>query len=112
MAHTSQTLNVAIAGLGVASNQILPAMVGTPDVQEIARRIASGDLGHLAAINIWSFTDWMLRARMPQEVDPKLGGGVVYRQGPHQVDTARLLGGGMVRSVRAMAGEWMPERHC
>ncbi|HEY3115258.1 MAG TPA: Gfo/Idh/MocA family oxidoreductase, partial [Chloroflexota bacterium] len=83
-----------------------------PDVQQIARMIASGELGHLAAINIWSFTDWMLRARMPQEVDPSLGGGVVYRQGPHQVDTARLLGGGMVRSVRARAGEWMPERQC
>lgn len=83
-----------------------------PDIQQMARMIAKKELGALAAINIWSYTDWMLRARMPQEVDPESGGGVVYRQGPHQVDTARLLGGGMVRSVRAMAGQWMPERPC
>src|SRR5262249_50932806 len=38
------------------------------------------------------------------------GGGVPYRQGPHQVDTVRLLGGGLVRSVRAQVGQWLPER--
>ncbi|HEX6511413.1 MAG TPA: hypothetical protein VF157_03880, partial [Chloroflexota bacterium] len=38
------------------------------------------------------------------------GGGVVYRQGPHQIDTLRLLGGGLVRSVRAQVGQLMPER--
>jgi phthalate 4,5-cis-dihydrodiol dehydrogenase len=32
--------------------------------------------------------------------------GVVLNQGPHQIDVVRLLGGGMVRSVRAMAGRW------
>jgi phthalate 4,5-cis-dihydrodiol dehydrogenase len=34
----------------------------------------------------------------------------VYRQGPHQVDAIRLLGGGMVRSVRGSVGDWMTER--
>src|SRR5437764_2854215 len=29
---------------------------------------------------------------------------------PHIVDSIRTLGGGMVRSVRAMVGAWMPER--
>jgi phthalate 4,5-cis-dihydrodiol dehydrogenase len=43
------------------------------------------------------------------ELDTALGGGVCYRQAPHQVDIARLLGGGMVRSVRAAAGCWDPE---
>jgi phthalate 4,5-cis-dihydrodiol dehydrogenase len=38
------------------------------------------------------------------------GGGMPYRQGPHQVDTVRILGGGMLRSVRAHVGQWMPER--
>ena len=47
---------------------------------------------------------------VPQELDTRTGGGLVYRQGPHQVDTVRLLGGGRVRSVRAMTGQWFPGR--
>ena len=46
----------------------------------------------------------------PMSSDFKQGGGVPYRQGPHQVDTVRLLGGGLVRSVRAQTGDWMKER--
>ncbi|HEY8692780.1 MAG TPA: Gfo/Idh/MocA family oxidoreductase [Chloroflexota bacterium] len=81
-----------------------------PAIRAMRQVVASGELGKLAAIHSWMSTDWMLRPRMPQELDLALGGGVVYRQGPHQVDTVRLLGGGMVRSVRAMTGQLMPER--
>ena len=81
-----------------------------PAIQQMRRVIASGELGRVYALNTWMSTDWMLRPRMPQELDVALGGGVVYRQGPHQIDTIRLLGGGMVRSVRAMTGQWMKER--
>ena len=81
-----------------------------PAIRAMRQIVASGELGRLAAIHTWMSTDWMLRPRMPQELDLALGGGVVYRQGPHQVDTVRLLGGGMVRSVRAMTGQLMPER--
>lgn len=72
--------------------------------------VRSGELGELRALQVLSYTDWIFRPRMPQELDLSLGGGVVYRQGPHQVDTVRLLGGGLVRSVRAMTGQWVPER--
>ena len=72
--------------------------------------VRDGELGRLRALQVLSYTDWIFRPRMPQELDLSLGGGVVYRQGPHQVDTVRLLGGGMVRSVRAMTGQWVPER--
>jgi phthalate 4,5-cis-dihydrodiol dehydrogenase len=82
------------------------------NIQEMRRVIRTGELGRLQAINIWAYTDWMLRSRMPQEVDLSQGGGIVYRQGPHQVDTVRLLGGGMLRSVRAMASAWMEARPC
>jgi len=34
----------------------------------------------------------------------------VHRQGPHQIDVLRLLGGGKLRSVRGTMGQWMPER--
>jgi len=72
--------------------------------------VALGELGKICAINVWSYTDWIFRARMPQEVDLATGGGVPYRQGPHQADTVRLLGGGLVRSVRAQTGQWFPNR--
>ena len=78
--------------------------------QAMRRLIRSGELGDVQAINVWSYTDWMFRPRMPQELDIRTGGGIVYRQGPHQVDTVRLLGGGRVRSVRAMTGKWFPGR--
>ncbi len=73
--------------------------------QAMRRLITSGEIGDVQAINVWSYTDWMFRPRIPQELDIRTGGGIVYRQGPHQVDTVRLLGGGRVRSVRAMTGK-------
>ena len=82
----------------------------SPGIQAMRRVIQSGELGKVCAINVWSFSDWMLRPRLPEEVNPALGGGVVFRQTPHQIDSVRLLGGGMVRSVRATTGQWMPER--
>jgi phthalate 4,5-cis-dihydrodiol dehydrogenase len=81
-----------------------------PAIRAMRKVVKSGELGRLCALHTWMYTDWMLRPRMPAELDLKLGGGVVYRQGPHQIDTIRLLGGGMVRSVRAMTGQWMGER--
>jgi phthalate 4,5-cis-dihydrodiol dehydrogenase len=74
------------------------------------RVIQSGKYGKLRALNIWSYSDWMLRPRTADELDLAQGGGIPYRQGPHQVDTVRLLGGGLLRSVRAQIGQWLPER--
>ena len=34
---------------------------------------------------------------------------MLYRQGPHQIDVVRSIGGGMVRSVRGIAGRWHPD---
>jgi phthalate 4,5-cis-dihydrodiol dehydrogenase len=72
--------------------------------------IRSGKLGRLCALNVWANSDWMLRPRTADELDVTQGGGIPYRQGPHQVDTVRLLGGGMLRSVRAQTGQWLAER--
>jgi phthalate 4,5-cis-dihydrodiol dehydrogenase len=79
-------------------------------VRAMHKIVRSGKLGRLCALNLWAYTDWMLRPRTPDELDLSQGGGIPYRQGPHQVDTVRLLGGGMLRSVRAQVGQWMPER--
>lgn len=81
-----------------------------PLVQEMRRIVTSRELGKLCAINIWAYTGWMLSPRMPQEVDETLGGGIVWRQAPHQIEAVRWLAGGLVRSVRAMTGRWRPER--
>jgi phthalate 4,5-cis-dihydrodiol dehydrogenase len=82
----------------------------TLPIRAMRRVIESGTYGQLRALNIWSYSDWMLRPRTADELDLSQGGGIPYRQGPHQVDTVRLLGGGMLRSVRAQVGQWMPER--
>jgi len=81
-----------------------------PTIQAMKRVVRSGELGRMYSVNCWLYTDWLLKPRMPEEVDVNLGGGVVYRHGPHLIDTIRMLGGGMVRSVRAAVGQWLPER--
>jgi len=72
--------------------------------------IASGRLGRVRMINTWCFTDWIYRPRRPEELVSDLGGGVTHRQGSHQFDIIRLLGGGLVKSVRATAFDWDPAR--
>ena len=81
-----------------------------PPVRKMRQIVVNGELGRLCMINTWNFNEFMYRPRMPQELDPTKGGNVVYNQGPHQVDIVRLIGGGMVRSVRAMTGVWDPKR--
>jgi phthalate 4,5-cis-dihydrodiol dehydrogenase len=79
-------------------------------VRKMREVLASGELGRLRAMSTWCATDWMLRPRRPDELDMASGGGIAYRQSPHQVDTMRLLAGGMAHSVRAMTGAWMAPR--
>src|SRR5919198_947897 len=80
-------------------------------VRKMREIVVSGALGRLRAMTTWSATDWMLRPRRPDELDVSQGGGVVYRQAPHQVDSVRLLAGGKVSSVRGVTGQWMAPRH-
>lgn len=82
----------------------------TQPIRAIRKIVTSGRLGRLCAMHIWAYSDWMLRPRTPDELDLAQGGGIPYRQGPHQIDTIRVLGGGKLRSVRGMTGRWMAER--
>ena len=82
----------------------------TLPIRAMRRVIERGTYGQLQALNIWSYSDWMLRPRTADELDLAQGGGIPYRQGPHQVDTVRLLGGGLLRSVRAQVGQWFAPR--
>jgi phthalate 4,5-cis-dihydrodiol dehydrogenase len=79
-------------------------------IRAMRKVVQSGELGPVRHISISAYSDWMLRPRTADELDPTQGGGVPYRQGPHQIDTVRVLGGGVVTSVRAVVGQWQPER--
>jgi phthalate 4,5-cis-dihydrodiol dehydrogenase len=72
--------------------------------------IDSGAVGAVRMITAFNFTDFLYRPRRPEELDTRKGGGVIFSQAAHQVDIVRLLGGGCVRSVRAITGSWDPER--
>ncbi|MFZ0778444.1 MAG: Gfo/Idh/MocA family oxidoreductase [Xanthobacteraceae bacterium] len=79
-------------------------------IQRMREIIASGELGRVRMIHTWNFTDWVYRPRRPDELLLDAGGGVTFRQGSHQFDIVRLLGGGKVRSVRATTFDWDPQR--
>jgi len=75
-----------------------------PPIRKIREIVRSGALGKLHMLHNWYFSDWLYRPRTAEELDTRLGGGVTFRQGSHQFDILRLIGGGLVRSVRAMTG--------
>ncbi len=70
--------------------------------------VASGRIGRIIQIDSWNFNDWLQRPRLASEVDTNLGGGLVYRQGPHMVDIVRYIAGGLATSVRAVTGRHDP----
>lgn len=81
-----------------------------PVVRKMRQIVSSGELGKLGFINISAYTPFLYRPRRAEELDTSLGGGIIFNQVPHQVDTVRLLGGGLVRSVRAATGVWDAKR--
>lgn len=74
------------------------------------RLIGSGVHGRVRLITALTYTDFLYRPRRPEELDTAQGGGVVFSQGAHQIDVVRLLGGGLLRSVRAQCFSWDPAR--
>lgn len=80
-----------------------------PPVRRMAEIVRSGELGRLIQINTWMYGGWLQRKpRLASELSTESGGGVVYRQAPHQADILRCIGGGMLKSIRAVAGRWDP----
>jgi len=72
--------------------------------------VAGGSLGSVRMMHNIYYTDWMYRPRRTEELDSVLGGGVTNRQGAHQFDILRLIGGGLVKTVRATTFDWDPRR--
>jgi phthalate 4,5-cis-dihydrodiol dehydrogenase len=75
-------------------------------VQRCREIIKSGVYGRVKMINALNFTNFSYRPRRPEELDTSADGGVIHSQATHQIDIVRLLGGGLVNSVRAMTGAW------
>ena len=69
-------------------------------IRAMRRIVREGALGPMRSISALYYSDWMLRGRRPEELDPAQGGSVPLRQGAHQIDIVRYIGGGLLRSVR------------
>lgn len=68
--------------------------------------IASGKYGAMRMIAALNYTDFLYRPRRPEELDTGKGGGVAFSQAAHQIDIVRRIGGGRVKSARAVTGRW------
>lgn len=72
--------------------------------------VESGIYGDARMMSGMDYTDFLFRPRRAEELETSKGGGVIYNQAPHQVDNVRFIGGGLVRSVRAVTGAWDASR--
>jgi phthalate 4,5-cis-dihydrodiol dehydrogenase len=108
------TLDQAAAMIDAADRNNVILLAGnsqsfaTP-VRMMCQLVRSAELGRLCAINLFAYHDWLLKARKPEDLDVAEGGGVVYRAAPHQIDTIRLIGGGLLKTVRGTHAQWMSE---
>jgi len=100
---------IAAAELNRVKLMVAHTRSWNPPIRKMREIIVSGRLGQVTQVHTLRYSPWLLRPREPVEIDTALGGGVCYRQAPHQVDIARLLGGGLVQSVRAHTGRWSAE---
>lgn len=80
-----------------------------PNVRAMKSLIDSGEVGSLGLVAMWNYTNFIYRPRRPEELDTNRGGGILFNQTPHQIETVRVLGGD-VRSVRAYARALDPTR--
>ncbi len=79
-------------------------------VRLAAETLSRGEFGRLRMINAVNYTDFLYRPRRPEELVTRLGGGVVFSQGAHQIDVVRRLAMSRAVSVQALTGDWDPNR--
>ena len=92
-----------------------PVIVGPshsfdPAVGEALQLIKTGDFGKVKIVQSAYHTNFMYRPRRPDELDTRRGGGVIFSQGAHQFDIARMLAGGVGTSLVGHAGVWDASR--
>ncbi|MGG5809286.1 Gfo/Idh/MocA family oxidoreductase [Falsiroseomonas sp. CW058] len=112
MAVTLEEANAMVAAARAAGTRLLVGHSHGQDgpILHARRLIASGRYGAVRMVTALNATDFLYRPRRREELVTAEGGGVVFSQGAHQLDIIRLLGGGMLRSLRAQALAWDPAR--
>ena len=113
----TMTLSEADVIIDAAESRSLSLVVCSPHsfappTTQILSMIQQGKLGSVKMINTWYYGDWLYRPRTPDELnpDPSYGGGVVFRQAPHQIDMLRTVAGGKVTTLSANVGIWDLDR--
>jgi phthalate 4,5-cis-dihydrodiol dehydrogenase len=79
-------------------------------VLKLRELAATEKYGKLRVVNSWRYNNWLYQPRTPEELNPEWGGGLPWRQGPHQLDIIRTIGGGLVRRISGITGTWDPNR--
>ena len=112
MATNLEDAQAMLEAAGKAGVSLIEAHPQSMDPPVLGMRgiVERGELGALRMVHNWQYSAWLYQPRTPEELDTALGGGATFRQGAHQFDILRLIGGGLVRSVRAMTGAWDPDR--
>jgi phthalate 4,5-cis-dihydrodiol dehydrogenase len=103
LAGTWQDAQAACAAAEQAGTVLLVGATHSYDapVRELRRLVLDGRLGPLLGLQATAHTDWRRRPRRADDLDSACGGGLVLRQGAHQIDIARLLCGGRASTVTA-----------
>lgn len=73
-------------------------------IQALSQLVERGTIGDVVSLTNVCYTNWTLRPRFAYEYVEALGGGVVLRQAPHQVEIARTVVGREVVAVTAVVG--------
>jgi len=81
-----------------------------PVIKTMRNIIRSGEVGRVAMVNCFNYTDFLYRPRRPEELDTGKGGGIIYNQLPHQIDCVKAITDKKVVAVRAMTGRLDPQR--
>ena len=55
-------------------------------IRHMRQIVSTGELGRVIHVNYVNYSPWLLRPRLPAEVDTASGGGVCFRQAPHDID--------------------------
>ncbi|MBS0233430.1 MAG: Gfo/Idh/MocA family oxidoreductase [Proteobacteria bacterium] len=72
-----------------------------PNVRKMREIVTSGELGRVAMVLAFNYTDYVYRPHGPDESNPELGGGVVFNQVAHQVEIVRAITGQKITALQA-----------
>lgn len=93
-----------------------PSRGNDPVVRTMREMVLSGEVGKVAMVNCFDYTDFLYRPRRPEELDTSKGGGIMFNQLPHAIDSVKAITNEKIIAVRAVAGRLDPQRptegHC